>query len=136
MKSFFDRLNLRPAERRLVVIVGLVIFVFLLVRALYAPTQTRQLLKRFNPGRPRGALPAARLPADEQEFLAAHAAAMSAALMGWLVCSMFASVAYHWTLYYLMALAISPREYLVGRLAATHQARRREAQAVIAEAHA
>jgi O-antigen ligase len=117
-------------------IFGLVIFVFLLFRALYAPTQTRQLLKRFTPGRPRGALPTDSLPAEEQEFLAAHAAAMSAALVGWFVCALFASVAYHWTLYYLMALAISPREYLVGRLAATRPSRRRGKAPVIAEAHA
>jgi hypothetical protein len=62
---------------------------------------------------------------------------MSAALVGWFVCSLFASVAYHWTLYYLMALAIGPREYLVDRLAAASPARRKRAtRPVVAEAHA
>lgn len=119
-------------------VLGLLTFLFLLFRALYAPTQTRRLLKRFVPGRRRGSAPSTDiLPADEREFLTAHAAAMSAALVGWLVCSLFASVAYHWTLYYLMALAIGPREYLIDRLAAARPVRRkRAAQPVVAEAHA
>jgi len=119
-------------------ILGVVVFVFLLFRALYAPMQTRQLLKRFSGGRRRRRDPAHRpLPAGEEDFLAAHAAAMSAALMGWFVCSLFASVAYHWTLYYLMALAMGPREYLMDRLLAARPVRRKRAAApVVAEAHA
>jgi O-antigen ligase len=119
-------------------LLGLLIFLFLLYRALYAPVQTRHLLKRFGPGRRRGSATSPdSLPPGEQEFLAAHAAAMSAALVGWFVCSLFASVAYHWTLYYLMALAIGPREYLVDRLAAASPARRKRAtRPVVAEAHA
>jgi putative inorganic carbon (hco3(-)) transporter len=116
---------------------GLLCFLYLLYRALYAPMQTRQLLKRFNPGRRRGVPPTGSLPADEQEFLTSHAAALSAALVGWFVCSIFASVAYHWTLYYLMALAMSPREYLADRLTTGRPTRRRrEAQTIVAEAHA
>lgn len=119
-------------------ILGLLTFLFLLFRALYAPMQTRHLLKRFAPGRQRGSTRSTgSLPAEEQEFLASHAAAMSAALVGWFVCSLFASVAYHWTLYYLMALAIGPREYLMDRLAAARPARRtRRVQPVVAEARA
>ena len=41
----------------------------------------------------------------------------SAALAGWFVCALFASVAYHWTFYYLLALAVAPREYLLARVA-------------------
>jgi O-antigen ligase len=119
-------------------ILGLLVFLVLLFRALYAPMQTRHLLKRFapNPRRP-GRQVTDTLPVAEQDFLTAHAAAMSAALMGWFVCALFASVAYHWTLYYLMALAIAPREYLTDRLAATRSVTRRRARdAVVAEAHA
>ena len=118
-------------------IFGVLVFLFLLFRALYAPTQTRHLLKRFAPGRRGSPPPGGELPVLEQEFLASHAAAMSAALVGWFVCALFASVAYHWTLYYLMALAIGPREYLMDRLAATRPIRRkRTAPAVVAEAPA
>ena len=41
---------------------------------------------------------------------------LSAALAGWFVCALFASVAYHWTFYYLLALAVVPRDYLQTRL--------------------
>ena len=37
---------------------------------------------------------------------------MIASLVGWLVCSLFASVASSWTFYYLLALAATPREML------------------------
>jgi O-antigen ligase len=118
-------------------ILGVLTFLFLLYRALYAPVQTRHLLKYFQPGR-RSRSPATDLlPAGEHEFLTSHAAAMSAALIGWFVCALFASVAYHWTLYYLMALAIGPREYLIGRIAAARPVKRKAAtQSVVAEAHA
>jgi hypothetical protein len=46
---------------------------------------------------------------------------MSAALVGWFVCALFASVAYNWTFYYLLALAIAPREILASRLAAARK---------------
>jgi hypothetical protein len=54
-------------------------------------------------------------PAEEAS-LHAHAAAISAAMAGWFVCALFASVAYHWTFYYLLALALAPREVLIERL--------------------
>ena len=52
----------------------------------------------------------------EAELLGAHSAMMGAALAGWFVCALFASVAYGWTFYYLLALAIAPREILIDRL--------------------
>jgi O-antigen ligase len=119
-------------------ILGVAAFAFLIVRGIYAPMQTRRLLKRSAPGRKRraDAPPDPVTPAD-REFLTSHAAAMSAALAGWFVCSLFASVAYHWTLYYLLALAIGPREYLIDLLAASRPARRSSvAPRVIAEARA
>jgi hypothetical protein len=48
---------------------------------------------------------------------------MAAALAGWFVCALFASVAYNWTFYYLLALAIAPREFLLDRLAAVRPSR-------------
>jgi hypothetical protein len=46
-------------------------------------------------------------------------------------------VAYHWTLYYLLALAIGPREYLLDRLTAARPARRAAlTQPVVAGARA
>jgi putative inorganic carbon (HCO3(-)) transporter len=96
---------------------GLIIFGFLIARGMYGPIQTRRLLRRFDGGRDHqqnGAVPA--LDPRERELLTAHAEALSAALAGWFVCALFASVAYHWTFYYLLALATVPRDYLRARL--------------------
>jgi putative inorganic carbon (HCO3(-)) transporter len=97
---------------------GLMIFGFLLARGVYGPIQTRRLIRRLDGGESRrrdaAAVPA--LDPRERELLTTHAEVLSAALAGWFVCALFASVAYHWTFYYLLALAIVPREYLQARL--------------------
>jgi hypothetical protein len=46
-----------------------------------------------------------------------HFVALSAGLIGWFVCAMFASVAYSWTFYYLLALTVAGRELIRDRLA-------------------
>jgi hypothetical protein len=61
-----------------------------------------------------------------------YTAALAAAVAGWFVCALFASVAYHWTFYYLLALAVAPRELLVDRLAAVMPARHPRPQAALA----
>ena len=45
----------------------------------------------------------------------AGATAVAPSLVGWFVCALFASVAYNWTFYYLLALAATPRDMLRGR---------------------
>lgn len=118
---------------------GVVVFVFLMFRGLYAPMQTRRLLRRSAPrgAKGRSGASADPLPPGEREMLMSHAAATSAAFAGWFVCSLFASVAYHWTLYYLLALALAPRVYLMDRLMAARPARRvAVTQPVVAEARA
>ena len=73
----------------------------------------------------------------EREMLLLDASAMSAAFAGWFVCSLFASVAYHWTLYYVLTLSLAPREYLMDQLALTRPARRaRLSRGVAMEARA
>ena len=47
-----------------------------------------------------------------------HTVAMTAGLVGWFICSMFASVAYNWTFYYVLALIVSARELTRDRLLA------------------
>jgi O-antigen ligase len=98
-------------------IVGVIIFGFLVVRGFAGPIQTRRLLRRFDGGR--GSQRIATVPAldpQERELFTTHAEVLSAALAGWFVCALFASVAYHWTFYYLLALAVVPRDYLRTRL--------------------
>lgn len=114
-------------------VVGLMVFSFLVWRGFYAPMQARALLKRSAPRATRGRgdpLPPDVLTADERDLLSWHTTAITAALAGWLVCAIFASVAYNWTFYYLLALALAPREYLADRLAATRPLRRRATMAV------
>ena len=53
-----------------------------------------------------------------------HAVAMSASLVGWLVCAQFASVGYYWTFYYLFALIVAGRELTTDRIVAAHKATR------------
>jgi putative inorganic carbon (hco3(-)) transporter len=104
-------------------ILGLMAFTFLLVRAGSTRRQTRQLLRRITsePRRPRDgphAVDAPLVTPAEAAQLDSYALAMAASLAGWFTCAMFASVAYNWTFYYLLAMAVAPREILLDRLAA------------------
>ena len=83
----------------------------LVVRAFYAVSQTRRLLRRQRSADlSTEAAQAAKV--DPKGLLDAHSAAMAASLAGWFVCAFFASVAYNWTFYYLLALAAAPREMI------------------------
>jgi hypothetical protein len=62
------------------------------------------------------------MDAQEIEWFEWHSAAMTAALVGWFFCALFASVAYNWTFYYLLALATIPCALLEHRLAAPRKA--------------
>jgi O-antigen ligase len=106
---------------------GLAVYVFLVLRAPLAVYQTRRLLRRVR--RTRGATPSTLTPFELAQ-LDSHSAAMAASVAGWLTCALFASVAYNWTFYYLLALAATPRDVLRASLprhvrsAATAGARR------------
>jgi hypothetical protein len=56
------------------------------------------------------------LPDAERRQLMSHSVAMTAALAGWFTCAMFASVAYSWTFYYVLALIVAGRELTRDRL--------------------
>jgi putative inorganic carbon (hco3(-)) transporter len=108
-------------------IVGLAIFGFLLWQAITAGRATRRLLRRATGSSPpkswqrQGAADVPLVSADEASYLDAHAAAITAAVIGWFICALFASVAYSWTFYYLLALAVAPRDILAGLLASRSQ---------------
>ena len=96
---------------------GVILFGFLVVRGFSGPIQTRRLLRRFEADRgSKGNATGAPLDPRERDLFTTHAEVLSAALAGWFVCALFASVAYHWTFYYLLALAVVPRDYLRARL--------------------
>jgi O-antigen ligase len=90
--------------------VGLAVFTFMVARAVIAVFQTRRMLARAGRQR-RGGTPSP-LPPDTADWMDAHSAAVTASIAGWLVCALFASVAYNWTFYYLLALAATPRDML------------------------
>ena len=94
-------------------IFGLAVFVFLIVRTFAAGWWTRrQLAWIYRPvGRPRGPPPIPDgLDDRERYYLQTHGSAMVAAAVGWFVCALFASVAFNWTFYYLLGLAVAGRE--------------------------
>jgi O-antigen ligase len=102
-------------------IFGLAAYMFLVGQSFVAALQTRRLLKRLRPARPRRRAgssvaeepaPTSALTQYDFDLLDGHSAAMTASLVGWFVCAFFASVAYNWTFYYLLALAATPREML------------------------
>ena len=101
---------------------GLVLLFFMIGRAAFAGRYTRRLLRRAAPRAPGVAQPRNVISAEERTWLTWYTTATTAALAGWFVCALFASVAYNWTFYYLLALAIAPREFLLLRLGSNRQA--------------
>jgi O-antigen ligase len=90
-------------------VLGLLAFAFLIVRAWMAAAATRRMLKTAGPRGAPGPL-AATMAEEDRRWLFTAAVGMSAGLIGWFVCSMFASVAFNWTFYYLLALIVAARE--------------------------
>ena len=85
---------------------GLLIFAFLIWRAVKAAWETRHMT------RDRRWMSWMRKlhREDAARGLAEHTVGMQAGLIGWLVCAMFASLAYNWTFYYVLALLVAARE--------------------------
>lgn len=96
---------------------GLAAFLFMILSAWRGARTTRRLIER---PRRRNApdLLAAVMTDPDRALMRSHTVAMTAGFFGWLVCSFFASVAYNWTFYYLLALIIASRELVLARLRA------------------
>jgi O-antigen ligase len=114
-------------------IFGLAVFTFLMARAIGGVWGTRRLLarvraaaraarRRDGPSH-RSAPPVPEISTFEETLFDAHSSAMAAALVGFLACSMFASVAYNWTFYYLLVLAAAPRDIIRQRIPSRAQQR-------------
>jgi O-antigen ligase len=98
-------------------VLGLAAFAFLIARAALAAAATRRMLAK--PRRRAQSDPMAIAMSErDRRWLFWNTVGMSAGLVGWFVCSMFASVAYNWTFYYLLALIVSARELTRDRLSA------------------
>jgi hypothetical protein len=97
-------------------IFGLAIFLYLVVRAYSANLRVLRMLKlpRRRKLEAAPADPLALTP-DDRITLDTNAKGMIAALVGWTVCAFFASVAFNWTFYYVLALAVAGREIVASR---------------------
>lgn len=93
-------------------VVGVLLFLFLIVRAATAAVSARRMLSdsRIRAPENRGVLS----PSD-RHALYENTVALSAGLAGWFTCALFASVAYNWTFYYLLALIVAARELVNNR---------------------
>jgi O-antigen ligase len=110
-------------------IFGLFAFAFLIARGATAAATTRRLLarpRRHNASDPLRLV----MKESDRRSLFAYTAAMTAGLVGWFTCSLFASVAFSWTFYYLLALIVAARELARIRLAAGRMVERGEVAGV------
>lgn len=94
-------------------IFGPLIFLFLIWRGFGAVRSSQRMLRIFRRDPDRALIPFQR---SERETLELFVAAVGIALAGWFVCAQFASIAYNWTFYYILALTIVPREIIRARL--------------------
>jgi O-antigen ligase len=94
---------------------GAAAFLFLVACAGVGARSTRRLLEK--PARAPDRLGAV-MPEPDRRAMYTLTVAMTAGFFGWFVCSLFASVAYNWTFYYLLALIVASREMTLARLRA------------------
>jgi O-antigen ligase len=108
---------------------GALAFIFLIIRGFMAAASTRRMLEK---PRKTGAPDPLRLVLGDADrrSLYAYTAAMTAGLIGWFTCAMFASVAFSWTFYYLLALVVSARELTRTRLVAARVLEGRQVESV------
>ena len=106
-------------------IFGIATFAFLVARAYSACFAAMRMLRPRRRRREEadGEPPQESLTDDERRILEINARSMLAGLVGWTICSLFASVAFNWTFYYVLALAVAGREIAAER----RPAMRREA---------
>jgi O-antigen ligase len=109
-------------------IFGLIAFIALIGQAVVGLLWTRKMFAIGNArSRPPTAAPGT-VPVveafrpEERDWMRMHTVAMSASLVGWVVCAQFGSVGYYWTFYYLLALIVAGRELTQDRIVAAHKA--------------
>jgi O-antigen ligase len=116
-------------------ILGLLAFSFLIARAGMGAAATMKMLRRPRKRRTSDPLQLV-MTQHERHSMRVLTVGVTAGLCGWFVCALFASVAYNWTFYYLLALIVSGRELVRDRLSAgrTLQVHARKAVSVPAAA--
>lgn len=99
-------------------LVGALVFAAILGRGGHTLYATWRMLRKRRRDPRAAAVLAASFDPVELETMRVHVAACIAALAGWLVGSQFGSIGYHWTLYYLLALAVAAYGITMRRLEA------------------
>jgi O-antigen ligase len=97
-------------------IVGLIPFTYLIVRAASAVRAARRaLVPLARRGHSRGWKTGQRQigPDSEQETLSTLVTALGPALLGWIVCAQFASVALNWTFYLVLGIVLATRDVIL-----------------------
>ena len=113
-------------------ILGVLALAFLVFRGLRASLWIRRTLRPRRWGRRAPPQPEDGLESDERAFLYEQATAMVACMVGWLIASQFASVAYNWTIYYLLGLCVTARDVLRARQRAYARAKAIGTEEVVA----
>jgi O-antigen ligase len=98
-------------------LVGGLVFAAIVGRGMYTLYATWRML-RARRRDPRAALLEAAFDPIELEAMRVHVAACIAAFAGWLVGAQFGSIGYHWTLYYVLALAVAAHLITMRRIEA------------------
>jgi O-antigen ligase len=103
-------------------IFGLGIFAFLVIRAFSACLAVNRALRQRPPKNTKAPnttkkkrIVQLQVTPEERQLLSVNAHGMLAAMVGWSMCAFFASVAFNWTFYYVLALAVSGREIVNDR---------------------
>jgi putative inorganic carbon (hco3(-)) transporter len=137
-------------------IFGLLTFAFLVARAYTSCFAALRLLKRPRRQRSHQVVAGTPLARDEQSaltqaglaatgeqlseedwrILEINAKSMIAGLVGWTVCALFASVAFNWTFYYVLALAVAGREIAASRRRASQREKSAMRATGLVRAHA
>lgn len=102
---------------------GLIVFIVIVGSGYAAGLQTVKALRQARARRSRRS----REPADlrvHREPLELYASAVLASLTGWVVAAMFASVAYYWTLYLVLGLAVTLRDITIREVGAPRAPKR------------
>jgi O-antigen ligase len=107
---------------------GVLIFGVIVGSGFTAGVQASRALRRARRLRHKASKESTQLIA-RREPLEMYAAALLASLTGWLIAAMFASVAYYWTLYLVLSLAITLREIALREVGASNTVPRRAIRA-------
>jgi putative inorganic carbon (HCO3(-)) transporter len=116
---------------------GLIPFIYFVWRGFSATWWTRRALawthRRIPKGRRgRAAESEDGLEPRERVFLETTATALFASMAGWFVCAQFASVAFNWTIYYVLGLAVCTRDVVKARARAYAEAKALTGEGVVA----